>query len=222
MNVDFGDESQSQMSSNQFNSTVSKINVEMNLFSYSCRDQISTWLWVYFLFTWVLYLLVILMPMLTCFGLGYLIRLLVRCHLGRSPQSFEGIYEQDETLFQYRFRQLKKSLIHEGKLILFYTVVSLIFELIKGNSIRWMSMVRWLSEASFFPTMVIVRVFNSYIFPDQEDLLDEDPRSIYTIVYLSKAILFVIMRYVEIYPHSTLNDDYISVFYWFCRTFRSH
>jgi hypothetical protein len=211
------------MSLNESNSIICNMNVGMNCFSYSCRDQISTWLWVHFLFTWYLSITFIVLPIMGSFIIGRFIWAVYQCCSGRSFRSLRRIDEQGGTLFQCRLRQLNRFLIYELKSIFFYTLACSTLELIKGNSIQWISMTRWLIEASYIPTLIASALIECYIFPGREYLIDNDPRLTYIIVvYPSKAVLFLIMRYIEIYPLSTINHYQIMHFYSLCNTSHFH
>ena len=208
---------------NETNSTFCNLNVGMNSHSYSCRDQISTWLWVHFLFTWHLSTAFIVQPIMASFFVGRFIWFVYQCCLGRTYQSLRRFDDEGGTLFQCRLRQLKRILIYELKLIFFYTLACSTLALIRGNCIRWISLARWLIEASYIPTLVASAVSECYICPGRDYLTNTDPRLTYIIVaYPSKAILFLIMRYHELYPLSTIHHFQIRHFYAVCNTSHFH
>jgi hypothetical protein len=190
--------------------------------AFSCRDQTSTWLWVYFQFIWWFSSLYLITPSLLLCVTGRFIWLIYQCYLERAPDSLEWTSPPTATLFEIRFRQLKTFLNYEGKLIVFYVLSALSFELIKGGSIRWMLLARWIIEASFIPAMVFGAMFQSYLVPGSEYLLDNDPRLYYVAIYPSKAILFFIMRYIEAYPSSAINESQVRIFYRFCNLSESN
>lgn len=108
------------------------------------------------------------------------------------------------------------TIIYELKLILFYTLTCWTFELIKGNSIRWISMVHWLFQ--LWPSVISFQVGREYLF-------DNDSRLTYiVIVYPSRVIpiLFMTMRYIEMGPLSTINGYEILFFHSFCNTSHLH
>ena len=195
----------------------------MNCYSYSCRDQISTWLWVHFKTTWFFYTLFILQPIITSFIVGRSIWVVYQCCLGRPYRPLIPFDESGETLSQCRLRQLNRYLIYELKVIFVYILACSTLELLKKNSIGWISMIRWLIEASYIPTVIPIVLIECYMFAGRDCLLDSDPRLIYCIiVYPSKAILFLLMRYNEIFPLSTITDYQILSFYSICNTSRSY
>lgn len=71
------------------------MNVAMNCFSYSCWDQIPTWLWVHFKSTLFFF---------TIFIVGRLIWAVYKCCLGRPYRSLIQFDEQGGTLSQCRLR----------------------------------------------------------------------------------------------------------------------
>ena len=200
----------------------STAHVQMN--SYSCRDQISTWLWVHFVFTWRVYLGDILLPCMTIFTIGWLTWLVYECCSRRSSQSFTGIDDEREggTLFDKRFRQLKRYFTFETKLICSYILASWTFELTRGTSIRWMSIARWIIEGTFFPMVILSAMFESHFRLGPEYLLYHNPRVLYMFIYPTKMILFFVMRYIDIYPQSKLNDERILLFNVICNNTLSH
>ena len=199
------------------------MNVGMNCYSYSCRDQISTWLWVHFTSTLFFFTVFISQPITFSFIVGRLIWVVYECRLGRLYRPFIQFDEQGGTLFQCHLRQLNRLLIYELKLIFVYTLACSTLELLKGNSIRWISMARWLIEASYIPTLIPTVMIECYIFAERDRFIDTNPRLTYVfIVYPSKAILFLLMRYNEIYPLSTITHYQILFFYFICNTSRSH
>lgn len=211
------------MSLNESNSTVCKFNGEMNCFSYSCRDQISTWLWVHFLSTWHFSIMFIFQPVLCSFIIGRFIWAVYQCYLGRPYRPLRRFDEQGGTIFQLRLRQLNRFLIYELNSIFFYTLACSILELTKGNSLQWFSMARWLIEASHIPTLITSAQIECYVLPGREYLIESDPRLTYIIiVYPSKTILFLIMRYNEIYPLSIINYYQTSHFYSICNISHFH
>ena len=211
------------MSLNGTNSIICNNNVGMNCYSYSCRDAISTCLWVHFKSTLFFFTVFIVQPIMTSFIVGRLIWAVYQCCLGRPYRPLIQFDEQDGTLFQCRLRQLNRYLIYELKLIFVYTLACSTLELLKGNSIRWISMARWLMEASYIPTLIPTVMIECYIFAGRDCLLDTDPRLTYVIiVYPSEAILFLLMRYNEISPLSIITHYRILSFYSICNTSPSH
>ena len=117
-------------------------------------------------------------------------------------------------MFDIRCRQLMKILFPELMLIFVYVCVAFFCKLLmNNNSVCWMTFVRWLIEASFFPMTILVLVGGSYINLWDEYLLEHDPRAIPTMACMTKGILFVVMRYAEMYPSS---ENQIEFFYHIC------
>ena len=48
---------------------------------------------------------------------------------------------------------------------------------------------------------------------------EDDPRVSSLVTFILKSIVFVWMRYTELYPSSTLNDDQTFVYYCYCGIF---
>ena len=52
---------------------------------------------------------------------------------------------------------------------------------------------------------------------------ETDPRVSSLATFIFKAIVFVWMRYTELYPSSALNDHQTLIYYWYCGIFdRDH
>ena len=83
-------------------------------------------------------------------------------------------------------------------------------------------MAHWLIEASYFPMLITMTLMETFIAPGSDLFIRSDPGSTYAVVFASKGILFAPMRYVEIYPLSTLNDYRIERFYILCNTSLLH
>ena len=89
--------------------------------------------------------------------------------------------------------------------------------MMNNNSICWMTLAHWLIEASFFPLTILFIVSGSYYVNLWEEyLLEEDPRVISAVAYVSKGILFVVMRYAEMFPSSKINQYQIEFLYPIC------
>jgi hypothetical protein len=206
------------MSFNQSNSILSNVDVGRN--SYSCRDQTTTWLWVYFRFTWNFSCLHYFIPCLTLFLIVKTCSLINYLITGRIPNPLTRTYPANMTLPRMRFYQLKTFFIYEAILIVFYILTALIFEFVNGNSIRRMSIARWIIEASFFPMVIFSSLLFYFFRPHSAVLLRIHPKHIYIAVFPGKAILFITMRYIEMNPLSTINDFQVEYYYRFCQISR--
>ena len=74
----------------------------------------------------------------------------------------------------------------------------------------------WLIEASFFPYVIVAAICTSYFQPPVEYLLEFDLKDHEEFAYLSKMILFVVMRCTELYPSSAIAKERIPFFVFFC------
>ena len=79
------------------------MNVGMNYHSYSCRDPISTWLWVHFMFTWHVSTAFIVQPIMASFLVGRFIWFVYQCCLGRTYQSLRRFDDEVEHYFNVVF-----------------------------------------------------------------------------------------------------------------------
>ena len=72
------------------------------------------------------------------------------------------------------------------------------------------------NRSIFFPFTILIIVSGSYLNWWDEYLLEHDPRAFPTMACMSKGILFVVMRYAEMYPSSKINDHQTEFFYSIC------
>ena len=183
------------MFDNHSSDTFSNINISID-HSCSCRDQVSTWLLVHFLFTWDLSVTFILLPVTVLLLIGKIIWIIYKCDSGHSTQFFLMVDEAGERLFRYRLSKLKEILIYEFELISTYVMACWTTELIKGHCIRWIMIMHWIIEASYIPMLIVLATLYPCFCLGKEFLLHNDLKIIYAVVYPSKAILFIIIRYI--------------------------
>ena len=141
----------------------------------------------------------------------------------RSGRHFETEFAINDRRYarlpDIRRRQLMKFIRSEVMLIFFYVSAALLHRLIINNSsIWWMTFARWLTEGSFLPHTILTIVIGSYLDWWKEYLLETDPKLISILAYVTKGILFVIMRYTEMYPSSIINDYQTFCFYLLCNS----
>ncbi len=185
--------------------------------SYSCRDRISTRLLVHFCFTWHISIIFIIGPVTFALIIGQLVW--IAKQIGSENFDIEFVINDRRytRLFDIRRRQLMKLIFSELMLILLYVSIAFLYRLMmNNNSICWMTFARWLLEASFLPYSIGMIVTGSYLNWWEEYLLENDPKSIAILAYMSKGILFVFMRYVEMYPSSKINNYQIDILYRIC------
>ena len=99
MIISFETKSLSQTLENQSYSSISNINDGIDSFSYSCRDQIFTWLRVHSHFTWHLFLGYILRSTIVLFVIGRIIWLIHQSRLGNPTLSIVPIDQEVEISF---------------------------------------------------------------------------------------------------------------------------
>ena len=223
MIIDFDVNVDGLMSYNQSNSIIFDDDIGMNIFSYSCGDPVSLLLRIHFVFTWSLFLMLIFNPVIVLSMVARIIWIIInQRHPERSLQRETRLHRRHETLSEHHLQQIDSAVVHEVKLIVFYVSASSIFELIKGNSLRWISLARWLIEASSIPVIILLAVIESVLFLARGVFADDGLWMTYMWVYVSKFILWIIMRYIEIYPSSTIKNYSILRFSHFCNFNSSH
>ena len=76
---------------------------------------------------------------------------------------------------------------------------------------------RWLIEASGLPALMMVAVCESHLLFIRGALHPDSLSIMYMMVYISKFILWMTMRYIELYPSSKIrNYPFVPVFH-FCK-----
>lgn len=201
---------------NESTSTVLNISEEI-VSSYSCRDRPSTRLLVHFFFTWSVSVTLIFIPVLVALTVGELVWRADEIRSGNFDTNFPINDRRYSRLPDVRRRQLMKMIISEMMLILFYVSVAFLYRLMmNNNSICWMTFACWIIEASFFPYNIVTIVTECYLNLWEDYLLEDDPEPTILMAYISKGILFVVIRYAEMHPFSKFNDYKIQLLYQIC------
>ena len=186
--------------------------------SYSCLDRTSTRLLVHFFFTWQVWGLFIYVPVFTAVLVGELVWRIKQIRSGNFDTDFAINDRRYTRLPDIRRRQLMKMIISEMMLILVYVSVAFLYRLMmNNNSIYWMTFACWIIEASFFPYNIVTIVIESYLNMCEDYLLENDPKLTILLAYISKGILFVVMRHAEMHPSSNINDFKIRLLCQICR-----
>lgn len=156
-------------------------------------------------------------PVCIAFLIGQLVWLVKQFRSGNFDIEYVANDRGYIRLFDIRCRQLMKLIFSELVLILSYVSIAFLYRLMmNNNSICWMTFARWLIEASSFPWSMVMIVSGSYLNVWDEYLLEIHPEPIILLAYISKGILFVVRRYLEMYPSSKINRYQIDIFYHIC------
>ena len=110
--------------------------------------------------------------------------------------------------------------MREIRLVSTYLSAAVVFTLLLTNhSIGWLTILRWIVEASFVPFNYLI-IFLAVCLDswDGSYLVDPDPSVASRFPYIIKGTLFLWMRYTEFYLSSPLNDFHTIIFYYFCDT----
>lgn len=158
-----------------------------------------------------------MVPVTFGFTIGRFIWVIKQIRSGNSDIEFAINDRRYTRLPEIRCRQFLKFVFSEVLLIFFYVSTAFLCKLMmNNNSIRWMTFARWLIEASFLPYTLALIVTASYLHLWKDFLLQVNPKLISVLAYTSKALLFLVMRYIEMYPSSNLNDYKIVLFHRIC------
>ena len=119
-----------------------------------------------------------------------------------------------------RVDDLRQYLIEEVRLVSTYLSAVVVFTLLFTNhSIGWLTILRWMIEASFMPFTFFNIFLAVYIGTwNGSYLVDPDSSIASRFPYMLKGTLFLWMRYTEFYPSSPLNDYHTIIFYYYCDT----
>lgn len=206
-----------------FNATLPARHVEVNLLSSPCEDHLSLFLRIHFAVTWSLFSCLILQMVIVFSIIARIIWIITHRHLLDSPSYIERRFRRrNETLLEHHLAHLDSLVIDEVKLTLSYVTASLLWEFIRGNSIQWICLARWLIEASGILTMILAAVLESYLFLLREVLAADFLSNMSLMVYISKFILWMIMRYIELYSSSTIRKFLIVPSFHLCHTSFHH
>ena len=182
-----------------------------------CQDRSSTGLWVHFVFVWYMTLQLIMTSVLVSCLVDQFFRSLHLVGSGRSLGELENNDRMGATRFDRRCHRLKTPILWEVKLILFYVSGCFLVQvIIRTHSIRWMSLARWLIEATFAPVLIGTPVLATYFNQCEDYLLENDSQAMFTMAYRVKTILFVLMRYFKMHPSLGLHVYQTVFFYHFC------
>lgn len=140
----------------------------------------------------------------------------------RDDESIEdfSIYERDDS----RFGQFRRCVLYEVQLMIIYVSAVFVFTLLMTNrSVHWLTIFRWMIEASYIPHILVMIFFNVCLEIGNElDLIEFDSIFASPFGYMLKGSLFVWMRYSELRPSSRLNDYQTYFFYSYCDTLNTH
>ena len=185
---------------------------------YSCVNTIWLWLFLHLCYTCFVTVYVLLPPTLL---LDRIIDYLWTWH-SYDHESIEdfSIYERDES----RFARFRRCVLHEVQLMIVYVAAVFVFTLMMNNrSVHWITIFRWMIEASYIPHIFVFLFVSDYLGIGDEfysvefDIVFASPLS-----YMLKGSLFVWMRYTELYPSSRLNDYQTYFFYYHCNALNYH
>lgn len=169
------------------------------------------------MFTWSLFSSLIFDSVIILSIIGRIIWIIIKQDLPEhSFQRERNFPRPANTLMERHLQQIPIALINELKLVAFYVSASSIFELIKGNSLRWIHLVRWVIEASSIPAIIVLAVVESYLFLMKETFDRDALPTMFMLVNVSKFILWIVMRYIEIYPSSKIKNYSILRLSYFC------
>ncbi|CAF2042633.1 unnamed protein product [Rotaria magnacalcarata] len=112
-----------------------------------------------------------------------------------------------------------KLLIIEIQLTFIYCVVALVSTYtLNITHITRMKLKRWIIESFYAPLTIYCFFYVHYVYRFGEHIYNCNRSSYTQFTSIIKVIIFVIIRYMELYPSSTLNSSPISLFYRFCNS----
>jgi hypothetical protein len=132
-------------------------------FHFSCRDTISTLLLVHFFFTWCITSLFITVPVGVFFLVWQYVRIVNQYRSERVRGEFSSYTRRDVRSIDTT-RQVMRFVLYEVKLIVFYVSAAFLCKVITGGrTIRWITLMRWLIEASNLPHTIFIVVIMRYL-----------------------------------------------------------
>ena len=181
----------------------------------SCIKSVWSLLFLHFFYKWLVTMCIFYYPVMLTVQTGRYLRIRYR---------YEDPSFSAWLLIQTHYSRddgLRQCLLHELQLISGYIYLAMAFSLTIGNqSLHWITIFRWTIEASNAPYtcfMVVLSMYHGcwnglYFF-------ENDPRVSSLTTFIVKGIVFVWMRYTELYHSSALNDYQTLVYYVYCGTF---
>jgi hypothetical protein len=189
----------------------------MEQFEYSCRDDASLWLSVH-----LGYLFMILIPISSAVSFLYPIiwkmwMLWRRCFFG-----YGQIDEEEELNIEEEFDDtlpcnFTRIFMIEVKLTLIYIIIAVILTYtLNIGPVTQMRITRWIIEAFYAPMSIFIIWHLNFVYRSGEHLYIYDSTSYTQFTSVIKLIIFVLVRYMELYPSSRLNNRPIDLFYGHC------
>lgn len=176
----------------------------------SCGQTSSSWLFLHLCYVWFLTIFVIFHLL----GLLLIIAeyLWTWCAFDHSRIEDFSVYERGDS----RLDQFYRYALFEVRLIFTYVSVAFIFTcLMKKQSIHWNEICRWFIEASMVP-YTLITIAGVHLGIGDQYFCHDDLTFISPVIYMMKGILFITVRYAELYPSSIVNDYQTFIFYYLC------
>ena len=176
----------------------------------SCGQTSSSWLFLHLCYVWHLTIFVVFPIVGSLVSIGI-------CLWACYP--FDHGFIEDFSEYERGDSQLDRIcryILYEARLTLTYVSVAFVFTWLMNNrSIHWNEICRWFIEASMIP-FTLMTIAGVHLGIGDEYFLDYDLPLISQAVYMMKGILFIMLRYAEIHPSSTINDHQTYIFYYIC------
>jgi hypothetical protein len=180
-----------------------------------CCANMSVWLHIHYCF-----LFLILIPISTIAFLLYpfIWELMWRLYFIDHEQidEEEEVYIEEDNACTLA-RNFIRIFMTEVKLTFIYIIAALISTYtLNIGSMTQMRLNRWLIEACYAPMSIFILWYLHYVYHSGQHIYIYNSTCYTQFTSIIKLIIFVIVRYMEFYPSSSLNNRSVKLFYRFC------
>ena len=180
---------------------------------YLCRSSVWNWLAVH-----VIYSVIFsgsINGVLYCISVALNFRELYGNPSVHYHQRFEG--HELQLAMTRSYRRFKLFVVQLIVLALFYVLAAYYYKsIVSSTPTRWLSVARWIIEATFDVQYISVIIPPLRRIPSSETELNNCCTVRMNILFIIKMNQFVMMRYAEFHPHACVNIIRAMAFHFFC------
>ena len=193
----------------------------MEQLNYSCRDDASVWLGVHYCF---LFLMLIPISVNVLFWILFYYPLIRKMWMlwhhyffgyeqVDEDEDMSVVEEAGDTLVC----NFNRILMTEVKLSFIYIIAALLLTYTLNIApVTQMRIYRWIIEGCYAPLSIFFLWHFNFIYRSGDHVYIYNSTSYTQFTSLIKLIIFVLVRYMELYPSSRLNDKPFMLFYGYC------